>query len=509
MSSSADQPESSSSPPAPAGSSRLALSSIFLTVVIDLLGFGIVLPLLARYARHFEASGWTLALLLASFSMMQFLFAPVWGRLSDRIGRRPVLLIGLAGSCFFYSLFGYATSLGSDSSLLGMGALFWLFVGRIGAGLAGATIPTAQAYIADVTTDAQRSRGMALIGAAFGIGFTFGPLLGAGFVASVTDDPALLLTPAWQAQIPLSTEQQTAIQQRLEADKKDSDSLAKLSRAEQRSHRERRDQEILSVLTAEQRQVWKALSAPTSAPGYLASLLSGLAFILAWFKLPEPQVTATRDRSRAVFGGQHLQLALARPLIVYILMTMFLCTFAFALFESTLNLLTDALGMTDRQNYFVFAYVGLILCLAQGFFVRRMLPRLGEFVMSLAGTVLMTVGLALVGLSGLLNSTGLLYAVLPVSVIGFSCLTPSLQSLLSRRSSAEDQGGILGVGQSALALARIGGQMGGALLNEWDPTAPHFCGSGLMCLGLFFVLGLSQAVPKPAAPDQPADSKPQ
>lgn len=150
---------------------RGSLLVIFLTVFIDLLGFGMVLPLLPIYADVFtvDPSGWRLGLLMASFSIMQFLFAPLWGRLSDRIGRRPVLIIGLAGSTFFYLLFGIATV---------MRSIELLFVSRIGAGIAGATIPTAQAYIADSTSLEKRPKGMALIGMAFGMGFTLGPLFG-------------------------------------------------------------------------------------------------------------------------------------------------------------------------------------------------------------------------------------------------------------------------------------------------------------------------------------------
>jgi len=160
---------------------KSALLVVFLTVFIDLLGFGIVLPLLPIYAKEFtlDSSGIVLGLLMASFSAMQFLFAPVWGRLSDHIGRRPVLLIGLTGSVIFYTLFGLATAWCS---------LFWMFISRIGAGVAGATIPTAQAYIADVTTAENRARGMALIGAAFGLGFTFGPLLAATALVTAGDE---------------------------------------------------------------------------------------------------------------------------------------------------------------------------------------------------------------------------------------------------------------------------------------------------------------------------------
>ena len=158
---------------------KASLLVIFLTVFVDLLGFGMVLPLLPVYADQFavDEHGWQLGLLMASFSAMQFLFAPVWGRLSDRIGRRPVLMIGLAGSVVFYLLFASATLRRSMSML---------FVSRIGAGMAGATIPTAQAYIADSTEPQHRSKGMALIGMAFGLGFTFGPLL--GFLAAPTRD---------------------------------------------------------------------------------------------------------------------------------------------------------------------------------------------------------------------------------------------------------------------------------------------------------------------------------
>lgn len=153
------------------GATTGSLGIIFLTVFIDLLGFGMVLPLLPIYADQFtvDESGLVLGLLMASFSAMQFLCSPLWGRLSDRIGRRPVLIIGLTGSVVFYFLFGVATVLQS---------LTLLFVARIGAGIAGATISTAQAYIADSTTLERRPKGMALIGMAFGMGFTFGPLFG-------------------------------------------------------------------------------------------------------------------------------------------------------------------------------------------------------------------------------------------------------------------------------------------------------------------------------------------
>ena len=146
--------------------SRSSLFIIFTTVFLDLIGFGIVIPLVAIYGKHFGASSLQLALLGAVYSFMQFFFAPVWGNLSDRWGRRPILLISLAGSTTSYFLFGLAPS------------FYWLFASRAFAGIFAANISAAQAYIADITTPADRARGMGLIGAAFGIGFTLGPPLG-------------------------------------------------------------------------------------------------------------------------------------------------------------------------------------------------------------------------------------------------------------------------------------------------------------------------------------------
>jgi DHA1 family tetracycline resistance protein-like MFS transporter len=146
--------------------SRSRLTIIFLTVFIDLLGFGIVLPLLPYYAHQFHASGVAAGALIGVYSAMQFITAPLWGRWSDRIGRRPVILISLVGSTVSYLLFAAADGIGL------------LFVSRILAGVAGASIPVAQAYIADVTTESERAHGMGLIGAAFGLGFVFGPVIG-------------------------------------------------------------------------------------------------------------------------------------------------------------------------------------------------------------------------------------------------------------------------------------------------------------------------------------------
>src|ERR1043166_8865270 len=147
---------------------RSPLVVIFTTVFIDLVGFGIVIPVLPFYAEssRFGASPRTVGLLFASYSVMQLIFSPILGRLSDKHGRRPVLLISIIGTGIGFLILGFANT------------LLLLFVGRILDGITGGNISTAQAYIADITTPENRAKGMGLIGAAFGLGFVFGPAIG-------------------------------------------------------------------------------------------------------------------------------------------------------------------------------------------------------------------------------------------------------------------------------------------------------------------------------------------
>jgi MFS transporter, DHA1 family, tetracycline resistance protein len=147
-------------------SRTLQYATIFLTVFIDVLGFGIVIPVLPIYAEHFGASPLEIGGIVGIFSLMQFLLAPFWGRLSDRFGRRPMLLAGMVGTVAGYLLMGFA------------GSVLALFVARLVAGAAGANIGVAHAYLADLSTPETRARAMGLLGAAFGMGLVFGPALG-------------------------------------------------------------------------------------------------------------------------------------------------------------------------------------------------------------------------------------------------------------------------------------------------------------------------------------------
>jgi MFS family permease len=398
----------------------------FLTVAIDLLGFGIVLPLLPIYAKQLLSEsdphlrGLTLGALMSCFSFMQFLFSPAWGRLSDRIGRRPVLLIGLAGSVVFYALFGYASA--AQSLLL-------MFLSRCGAGIAAATIGTAQAVIADCTPPERRAKGMALIGMAFGVGFTLGPIIGSFWVS---DDQ----------------------------------------------------------------------SAPLSAaPGYVAAALSGIALVVALLLMPETLTTESPQRSDWL-NWQSWKLALGNRAIGVPVLTFFVATFAFGCFESTLALLTnEVLLYGPRSLFWLFAFVGVVLGLTQGLIVRRLVTRLGEIVMTMIGIALMVGGMLGLGTGAYTATTGLIMGSVVVAVVGFAFLTPSVQALVSRRTSPARQGEVLGVNQAASAIARIVGPVLGNVLYGAHQLAstvtlplahalPFFASASLMLIALGFSLTL-------------------
>lgn len=394
------------------GPRRGSLVVVFLTVFIDLLGFGIVLPLLPIYAEQFAGrhTNVLVGLLMSSFSAMQFVCAPLWGRLSDQIGRRPVLMVGLAGSVVCYTLFGMATATKS---------LWLLFVSRIGAGMAGATIPTAQAYIADTTTLQGRARGMALIGAAFGLGFTLGPLVGYLAVPTGNGEPG-----PW--------------------------------------------------------------------PGYAAAILSGMALVLAAIELPESLCPGEASRAGESFGLSRLRSAVGIPSMSWLLMTVFLSVFAFANFEATISRLIKAdagpFRFTFQQVCLTFAYIGLVLSLVQGGLVRPLSKRVPEAVLAGVGAIVQAVGFVILGWGGESGSLAALFLGLAAVVAGFALVTPSLNSLVSRRSDPAEQGGILGVAQSVSSLARILGPLAGNMLFGASRTLPLWTAAGMMALVLFFVV---------------------
>ncbi|MFQ3593149.1 MAG: MFS transporter [Gemmataceae bacterium] len=405
---------------------RWTLLIVFLVVVIDLLGFGIVLPLLPLFGRDYVqhlvttplAIGAITGLLMAVFSLMQFVFAPVWGRISDRIGRRPVLLVGLAGSVFFYALFGYASQMGSDQAAV---ALLLLFASRIGAGVSGATISTAQAVIADCTPPEGRKGGMALIGAAFGIGFTLGPLVG---FAALSLFPGNLSVVGYAASAISAVS--LGLGWILMPETRDFQAAPPLQR---RWFQFGRLQETVTNLAI--------------GPVMLVFFLATLGF-------------ASFEVTLAQLNKDALKLVERDNLLIFAYVGMVL-------------MLTQGLiyrRLAKRMTEVTFMFIG-ILCMGGG-------------VLALGGVTYAAVE-RLLSFPSLLTMQLL---ALTLAVVGFAFLTPSAQALISRRSDPARQGEILGVNQSISAMARILGPIVGLSLYSATEThlLPYLFGGMLVLL---------------------------
>jgi len=376
---------------------RSPLVVIFTTVFIDLVGFGIVIPVLPLYAEgtRFNASPRTVGFLFASYSIMQLIFSPVLGRLSDKYGRRPVLLISIIGTGIGFLILGFATT------------LWMLFAGRILDGITGGNISTAQAYIADITSKEDRAKGMGLLGAAFGLGFIFGPAIGG-------------ILSRWGVAVPFL-------------------------------------------------------------------FAAGLCFanaLLLYFTLPET-VTPDHPARVSAAGGRgisQLVESLMQPRLGFVLIIYFLFIVAFSMMTTSFSLFTMfRFGYDAQHNGYLFAYVGVIAVIIQGGLIGRLVKRFGELPLVIVGALLFAgslfavpfVGPATGGLLGLLIGGG-------IFSIGNSLSGPALTSLASKSVGPAEQGGVLGVTQSAASLARAVGPSLAALLihsaiaNMGADGKPHY-----------------------------------
>jgi len=406
------RPESADSPPQNARGGALLV--IFLTVFIDLLGFGIVLPLLPLYGDQFatDPGGWQIGALMASYSLMQFFFSPIWGGLSDRVGRRPIIIFGIAGSVVFYTLFGIAAIYHS---------LTGLFIARIGAGICGATVSTAQAYIADSTTKENRTRGMALIGMAFGLGFTFGPVFalfavwgrseaelgaGPGFAAAALSGVALLCAIFL---LPESRKMETG--------------------------------------DAVRRAAWWNVN--------------------AW---------------KTVLHNQGLRLLVAAFALFILAFALFETSMSM-LVKGSKDFQDAPFDFTFEQVCLMFAGIGFLAAMMQGGVVRPLSRRISNPVLAMTGASLQIAGFLIFVIAVTQESLAILFTGLVVIVMGYAALQPSLYALLSRWSDPNRQGLVLGTSQSASAIARILGAGFSIPLIKWSVPLPYWTSTGLMLFG--------------------------
>lgn len=381
-----------------------ALATVFLVVMIDLLGFGIILPLLPFYAQEFAASAVMIGLLYSVYSFMQLIFSPIWGSWSDRIGRRPIMLLSTFGAVIAYIIFGLAESLGV------------LFFSRVVAGMMGGNISTAQAYIADVTNEENRARGMGLIGAAFGIGFVVGPATATLLIHSSFHD--FIAGMGWINFAEWMSDNRFAL------------------------------------------------------PGFFAAFLSFCSFLMVLFKLPET-VDTTKEhkafyRRPSVFTPRFWRLLAdqkgksARGYLIPLIIGFFLLSFGESSLYSAFPLFAEGeLNMTAEEVGIQFFYIGIIAVVVQGFLIKPLTTIFAEEKLFMAGNILMVIGLGLIPLAHNMLTLALF---LGLMALGKSLNTPTITSLISKEANDDNVGAVMGASQGLSGLGRmIGPTWGGAL----------------------------------------------
>lgn len=419
------------------------LGLLTIAVLIDLLGFSIVIPLVPYYVlsalheagtplaatdpRIGEYGGW----LIAVYALMQFLFAPLWGRLSDKIGRKPILIMSLIGDLVFYALFG-----------LWRGWLPGLFLSRILAGIfSSGSLSVAQAYVADVTPPEERAVGLGMIGAAFGVGFIFGPALGG-------------LLGRFDLGLPMYVSSALALANAIYIIR-----LLPESRTREQIDRAREQTE-----TAPPAAPWNRL-------GHMAKGLTGPIGFLFLLTFLVTFAFANLEGTFTPYLAQH---------------------FGF----------TKKSAVSDTGA--VFAYIGFLIVLMQGGLIRPLVRQFGETKLILAGIFLMALGFLTFALPQHLIWL-MLGPMIPIA-IGSGMNNPALRSLISRKAAADVQGGTLGLSASFDSLARfLGPACGGWLYARYGQQSPYWFAGVMMAVALLFALAQSRKMAAPT--DLPVESE--
>jgi DHA1 family tetracycline resistance protein-like MFS transporter len=378
-------------PQAPKG----ALGVIFLIVLADLLGFSVIIPLLPFWARKYHASDFQVGLLFAIYSICQLIGSPILGLISDRFGRRPVLIFSQIGSVAGYLLLGYATA-GDWSGAPTLG-ISLIYLSRVIDGLSGGNISTAQAYISDVTTAENRAKGMGMIGAAFGIGFTIGPALG-GILA-------------WYFN--------------------------------------------------------------KSVPAFAAALFCAIAAVQTYLRLPESRVHKPSETEAWLHPSRFLPIVRNSPLL-QMLLIFFFSMMAFVMMESTFAIfLNDLLRFDELHVGLLFGLAGTVIAVVQGGLVGRLTKKFGEWPLVIAGPLLVTAAMLLLGHLNYHPAIALLIFAVICNATGRSLQTPTLSALISHTSDPNQQGTVFGLFHMLGSLSRaIGPVIATAVYTAHHP-APY------------------------------------
>ncbi len=400
---------------------RSRLLNIFLVVFIDLLGFGLILPLLPYFAGQYGASEFLIGLLVASYAAAQFIGAPLMGRLSDRFGRRPILVVSIAGTALGFLLLGLAEPLGKALSsfvldnptpeqlaALQNGAILGvMFIARMLSGLTGGNITVAQAYIADVTDAQNRAKGMGLIGAAFGLGFILGPAIG-------------------------------------------------------------------GVLSR-----W-GYSVPAFAAAGLATLnLVGVIAVLPESLSAERKAELAKQEKRALISITAMIQELNKPRVGPLMTIRLFYALAAALFQTMFTLWAkDRLGLNAQTTSYLLAYVGLLSVIVQGGLIGQLTKRFSESKLIAWSMLVQTIALLAWAFT---PSVPVLLVVLIPLAFSTGVLNTVINSAITRAVPPQEVGGALGTAGALESLSRVvSPSVGGWLLGAAGAWAPGVVGAAIM-----------------------------
>lgn len=375
--------------------------TLFFVVFLDLIGFGMIIPVFPFYAQKVGLEPASVIFFLGLYSLGQLVGAPIWGAWSDRIGRRPVLLLTLLANAAASWMLAYA----DDGLTLG--------ISRVVAGLAAGNISAAYAYTTDITTDETRPKALGLLGSAFGLGFILGPALGGLLAGSNPDDIGALARVA-----------------------------------------------------------------------HGAAVLSLVAFVLTFFRLPE----SLPPDKRAQKGGPRVSLRaqFQRPVLRDLLMSTVIVVAAVALFQSTLALFAaDRLAVGPRTLGWIYGFVGVISVVVQAGVIGTLTKRFGAANLTRAGALLIAIGLACIPP---VQSMGFLLLALALFGVGSALFNPSMSGLVAATAEPHERGAVLGAYQSAASLGRvIGPFLASAVARATSLSWPFIIGAVVSMGGVLLI----------------------
>jgi len=422
-----------------------ALPILFLVVMIDMIGFGIVIPFLTYFIEDLATMqgvleiGLWVGLMMMSYSAAQFLFSPFWGSLSDRLGRKPILLIGLVGNTIFFALFGISTS------------LIMALVARFFAGAFNANIAVAKAYIGDISDKTNLAKRMGLIGAAFGVGFTIGPFIGGEF-----SSPA-----------------------------------------------EKWDWFVGTIFDTHPYLLPCLIASLLSTVSFFFAIKK-----LPESHIPSSEIKINLNPINHVSNMiKDLGKVIKMPQLGRLVMISVMFTYGFTIMHAVFVLFTEYdLGFDEAQNGRIFAIIGINGLIIQGGLIGPLTKRYGSNFLMKVGTIVCGMGLLLIPYVSHEHIWITMGAVVVLVSTGNALFQPSFSAILAQRTSEEGQemGMVMGAQESASAFARIIGPLTGGIV--WDytvlktgilsiATAFHLCAI-MMCIAFLLQLGMKSHIPK-------------